>query len=822
MTGRACLAAFVAAATFTHFLKPSYLALPVWPWLGAVVVSILLAQRFSFAYVLVFACLGASYSIWHIQGRLAQSVPVTDINKVSRVELEIQSLIQAGPNYRQFQARVLDSQPPGLPEQILVRWNAAQGHRSLYREPSVQSFPELMPGQRWRMSLLMRPPQGARNPHGFDAERHAMTQGWRAVGSVRGQPQRLDFDPAQSWFTWTERLRHHLRNVLMPYVQEQRWGGVMLALSLGDQASIAAADWLIFNRSGLTHLVSISGTHVTFLAVLLAALVSWCWRRVRWGRWVLAEQVPAQVAATWVGIAGAGAYCVIAGWGVPAQRTFLMLLVLGVCRLWGLHLGASRTLMIAALFVVLHDPWAGLTTGFYLSFAAVSVLFAFDALMGQVPQPGSWWQRWGRRIWFATQLQVLITLALLPALAPLFHEISLASLPANAYAITLIGSVVTPLVLLLLILAALQAPPSWCESVANLAHAVLDFTMQPTIWLAERSLASVPVPAQHWAWTVLALLGVLLLLLPKGFVSRLSGLSLLVPALALRPSLLQEGDWDLFALDIGQGSAVVLRTRSQVLLFDVGNRYGPDSDEGKRSIAPWLKAKGIGRIDTLVLSHADMDHVGGTRSVLQAVPVSRSYSSFDLDAHLNREERLLAVPAGSTVRPAQALRCEQDVSWEVDGVRFRFWWPPSDEASFKAAYGSEEDKNAISCVLEIQGARHSALLLGDAGVAQEQAIVAAGLGSIDVVVVGHHGSRTSSGAHFVKHMQAGLAIAQLGWWNRFGHPHGQVQTRWERSGALFLRTDQWGALTVESRPSALYYFGERDRHARYWQSPAPP
>ncbi|MDV2116982.1 DNA internalization-related competence protein ComEC/Rec2 [Alcaligenes faecalis] len=822
MIGRACLAAFVVAATFIHFLKPPYLTLPVWLWLGGAVLSFFLAQRFSFAYVLVFACLGAGYSVWHIQGRLAQFVLAADTNKVSRVELEIQSLIQAGPNYRQFRAKVLRAQPPGLPEQILVRWTAAQGHRSLYREPSEQRFPELMPGQRWRMSLVVRPPQGARNPHGFDAERHAMIQGWRAVGSVRGQPELLGFDPAQSWSTWMQRLRHHLRSVLMPYVQEQRWGGVMLALSLGDQASISPSDWLVFNRTGLTHLVSISGTHVTFLAVLLAALVSWCWRRVCWGRWVLAEQIPAQVAATWVGIAGAGAYCVIAGWGVPAQRTFLMLLVLGVCRLWGLHLGASRTLLIAALCVVLHDPWAGLTTGFYLSFAAVSVLLAFGYLMGQVPQPGSGVRRWGRRIWCATQLQVLITVALLPALAPLFHEISLASLPANAYAITLIGSLVTPLVLLLLILAALQAPPVWCESVSYLAHRVLDFTMQPTVWLAEHSLASVPVPAQHWAWTVLALLGVLLLLLPKGFVSRLSGLSLLLPALALRPSLLQEGDWDLFALDVGQGSAVVLRTRSQVLVFDVGNRYGPDSDEGKRSIVPWLKAKGIGRIDTLVLSHADMDHVGGTRSVLQAVPVGRAYSSFDLDAHLSREERLLGVSTGSTARPEQALRCEQDVSWEVDGVRFRFWWPPADKASFKAVFGREEDKNAISCVLEVQGPRHSALLLGDAGVAQEQAMVAAGLRSIDVVVVGHHGSRTSSGAYFVKQMQAGLAIAQLGWWNRFSHPHPLVQARWERAGALFLRTDQWGALTVESRPSALYYFGERDRYARYWQSPAPP
>ncbi len=821
MMGRACLSAFVAAATFSHFLSPPVLMASVWYGGGAALIAWLLAQRFPLAWVLVAGCLGASYSIWHIQDRLSQSVPPADINKVSRVELEIQSLVQSGPVYRQFRARVLQSQPPGLPEHILVRWTAPQRH-SLYREPTPQRFPDLMPGQHWRMSLVMRPPQGARNPHGFDAERHAMTQGWRAVGSVRGQPKMLDVDPDQSWGSWSERLRHRLRSALVPYVQERRWGGVMLALSLGDQASIATEDWLIFNRSGLTHLVSISGTHVTFLAVLLAGLLSWCWRRVRWRSWALAEWIPAPVAATWVALAGAGAYCVIAGWGVPAQRTFLMLLVVGLCRISGLHLGASRTLLIAALLVVLHDPWAGLTTGFYLSFAAVSVLFAFGYLLGQVPPGGTIWRRWGRRLWFATQLQLLITLALLPALAPLFHEISLASLPANAYAITLIGSVVTPLVLALLILAAFQAPEHWCEALATVAHGVLDFTMKPTVWLAERSLASVPVPAQHGFWTVLAMLGVVLMLLPKGFVARLGGLSLLLPALAIRPPLLQEGDWDLFALDVGQGSAIVLRTRSQVLLFDAGNRYGPESDEGKRSIAPWLKAKGIAQVDTLVLSHADMDHVGGTRSVLQAVPVMRSYSSFDLDAHLNREERLLGVAPGSVSRPAQSLPCEQGVSWEVDGVSFRFWWPPANAEDFKAAYGSEEDKNAISCVLEVQGARHSALLLGDAGVAQEKAIVAAGLGPINVVVVGHHGSRTSSGAHFVKHVQAGLAIAQLGWWNRFGHPHAQVQARWERSGALFLRTDQWGAVTVESRPFALYYFGERDRHARYWQSPAPP
>ena len=820
MIGRFCLGAFVAAATAVHFASPAVVAASIWFWGLGVVAAAALALRFPSTCVLACALAGALYSVWHIQARLGQAVPSGDINKVSRVDLEIVSLVQGGPAHRQFRARVLQSRPPGLPQDILVRWHAPQ-RGSVYREPQTHSFPDLYPGQRWRMSLQMRPPQGARNPHGFDAERHAVAQGWRATGSVRGTPQPLADSASLSWPVRAERLRHELRAAMLPYVQDRRWGGVMLALALGDQASIAAPDWQVFNRSGLTHLVSISGTHVTLLAVLLAGIASWCWRRMVWRGRALAHYCPAQVVSIWVGLAAAAAYCLVAGWGVPAQRTFLMLLVAGLCRVSGLRLGASRTLFLAALAVVLLDPWAGLGTGFYLSFAAVAVLLTFQEGSAWSAYEQRAWRRWAAAGWSAMRLQGLMTVALMPALAPLFHEVSLASLPANAYAIVLIGSVATPLVLLLMGLAAVSAPDGVCQLVAGGAHAVLELTMRPTSWLTAQPLASVPVPAQHAFWTVLALIGVALLVLPRGFLPRAAACLLVVPALALRPAGLKAGEWELTALDVGQGSAVVLRTRRHALLFDAGNRYGPASDEGQRAILPYLRAAGISRLDGLILSHADMDHVGGALSVVQGMAVSQAFSSFDLDAYLDKEANLLGLPKAAVPRPGASSPCGQGVGWELDGVRFRFVWPVSGPGQAYAQTGKENDKNALSCVLEVRGAYHSALLLGDAGVAQEKEILAAGLGLQDVVVIGHHGSRTSSGTDLVAGVQALLAVSQNGWWNRFGHPHAEVQRRWQRAGAIFLRTDASGAVTVRSTPQILYYHSERDGSARYWQAPAP-
>ena len=284
-----------------------------------------------------------------------------------------------------------------------------------------------------------------------------------------------------------------------------------------------------------------------------------------------------------------------------------------------------------------------------------------------------------------------------------------------------------------------------------------------------------------------------------------------------RPAALQAGEWRLHALDVGQGSAVLVETKSYTLLFDTGMRHSRDSDEGLRTVRPYLRSLGHKQLDALVLSHADLDHVGGTRSVLRNFPVMTSYSSFDLNAYLQREEVLLGATNRNppTPLPFEQIVCVDGLQWEADGVLYRFVWPGS-ALSAKAP----KDKNANSCVLEIRGAHHSALLTGDVGVVEEQQMLDAGLATQDVVVVGHHGSRTSSGQSWVNQLQAQVAIAQVGWWSRYGHPHTEVVQRWQQAGTQFLRTDHHGGVVVHSRATGLHTYTERQEQTRYWQNNA--
>src|SRR5690606_1693387 len=250
-------------------------------------------------------------------------------------------------------------------------------------------FPELIPGQVWRMALVLRTPYGQRNPNGFDYEGHIFAQGVRAVGTVRGTPILLDDEPWASLPVVAQRTRHYVRDAMLPHIESLRWGGVLLALAIGDQASVASGDWVTFNRSGLTHLVSISGSHVTMIAVIAAMMVNYLWRRVSWRGRALAERLPAQLAAAWVALMVAWLYCLLAGWGVPARRTFIMLAVVASSLAIRLPLAASHVLAIAAVVVVLLDPWALLAGGFWLSFLAVYVLMACTGWWGQPANAGA-------------------------------------------------------------------------------------------------------------------------------------------------------------------------------------------------------------------------------------------------------------------------------------------------------------------------------------------------------------------------------------------------------------------------------------------------
>ncbi len=821
MIGRLSLLGFTAATGSVHLLAQ----MPdqgIWMLGGAALCVVTLfvwalmsVHRWHVLLPLGAVALGLSLTILRVEQRLADVLHPDNENKVSRVVLRIASLPRLTPDSRQFEAEVISSIPDGVPSRIMVTW-AGSGWGGPYGKAknAVDVFPELIPGQVWRMALTLKPPHGLRNPGGFDYEAYAFAQGIRATGTLRGTPRFLRDEPWASLSVSAQRARHHVRQAMLSYTQDKRYGAVMLALVVGDQAGVSAGDWQVFNRTGLSHLVSISGSHISMVAALGGGLVFWLWRRWRFRGRFLAEYVPAQVAAALVALLIAWLYCLLAGWGVPARRTFLMLTVIAVAYVARLPLNSSRLLALVAFAVVLLDPWALLSAGFWLSFAAVYVLMSSASWYGRKPSPPlpSRWAWLSTSVLVAARLQLAITVGLMPLLALLFHEVSLVSPLANAYAIPLISLIVTPLSLLLGALALMPGLEPLASGVAWLSHGVLEAMMAPTLWLSQLSVATVAISsAPGWA-TFVGMAGLVWALMPYGLPGRHSAWLLMVPALLWPAKRPLPGEWDLHVLDVGQAGAVVVQTARHSLLFDTGIRNSPDSDSGARVIAPFLRFKGIRSLDVMVVSHADIDHVGGVRSVLQAVPVQQSYASFDLPAYLAREARLLGVPDDLPLMPLAVSRCEYGQYWRIDDVDFEFLWPLSEDGT------GSRNKNDGGCVLRIRGKHHTALLPGDISATSETALIDRGLEPVDVVLAGHHGSKTSSSAGFVEATGAPHVIAQAGAWSRYGHPHRTVQRRWEESGAQFWRSDRHGSVHVSSASHGLLVHAERQTNRRYWQT----
>jgi competence protein ComEC len=467
---------------------------------------------------------------------------------------------------------------------------------------------------------------------------------------------------------------------------------------------------------------------------------------------VAALRLPARKAAALAAIIAALGYTLLAGFGVPAQRTFFMVSVVAVA-LWSGRIAApGRTLALALFAVVLADPWAPLAPGFWLSFGAVALIFYVSACWS-APEP---------RLLQWLRIQWAVTLGLAPAALLLFAQVSIVGPLANAVAIPLVSAVITPIAL-----AAALLPVDW------LLHAgawLVEWLLQFLEWCDTLPLALWQQPAPP-RWAVFAALGgVAWLLAPRGVPWRASGVALLAPAFAWSPPAPEQGTAWITTLDVGQGLAVVVRTRRHALLYDAGPAYGPEADSGGRVVLPFLRAQGIARLDAMMLSHADRDHVGGALSVLQATETERIVSSLE-DAH----------PA--LVLGTARVPCLRGQHWSWDAVAFRVLHPA----------GRTGRANNRSCVLEVRAGAHAMLLTGDIERRAEAVLVAAagrrGALRADVLLVPHHGSRTSSSAGLIAAVAPRWAILPVGYRNRFGHPHHAVLARYRAAGVRLMRND---------------------------------
>lgn len=743
------------------------------PWWAMVFLPLLaLAWRYRLLWPVVIGCAGFLWVCLSAAILLSRQLPA----EAEGQDLMAEGMIVSLPNMEdrrsnfQFEVTKLAQGDAVLPTpgRVLLNW---------YYPPQ-----NLQVGDTWRLQLRLKRPHGMRNPGSFDFEGWLFRNHIRATGYVRDNP-----DNRQLASRWQDepidRLRQTLAQGITGALGQRDFTGIIQALAIGERPGITREQWNVWTATGTSHLVAISGLHVGMVAGMAFFLFRILWSRLS----RLALRWPAPKAGALAGMIAATGYAALAGFSVPTQRTVIMIIVVMGSLLLGRNTRPTHTLALALLLVLLWDPFAVLEAGFWLSFAAVSLILYG---MGERLAPRGMWWKWGR-------VHMLVAIGLAPLLLILFQRVSIVSPLANLIAVPWITFVVVPLTLLgtLLVLPL----PVVGTFLLMLAHGAMGWIWPFLEALAHSDLAQWIQPAPP-LWSYLpALLGTLWLLAPAGMPGRWLGGVLLAPMVLISPSRPQTGEAWFTLLDVGQGLAAVVQTAEHSLVFDAGPASSERFDAGDAVVVPFLRHYGIRQIDTLIVSHGDMDHRGGVSSVLAQTAVQRLLTS---------------VPDKIQWQQGKVESCESGQTWQWDGVRFEILYPFHDQPY----HG-----NDASCVLRVQTAGETVLLPGDIEKRSEKALLqekAAWLPA-DILVAPHHGSNTSSTAAFLQAVQPRYTLFAVGYRNRYGFPKPHVVERYAEQGATLLDSAHYGAITFHLgsshgiAPPETY----RQQVRRYWNSP---
>ncbi|HET6603922.1 MAG TPA: DNA internalization-related competence protein ComEC/Rec2 [Xanthomonadaceae bacterium] len=628
--------------------------------------------------------------------------------------------------------------------------------------------PLVLSGARWHLQVRLKRPRGVQNPGGFDFERHALERRLAATGYVREGPANRRLDAARGIDAWRAGASARMHAVLGP--ADARF---VAALAVGDTRALSQPDWEVLRATGTTHLFAISGFHVGLVAGFAVLLL-----RALYRLWPQAGlHLPLPPAAAVAGLAGAAGYAALAGYELPAVRTVLMIAVAVLAIALRRAASSWQVFALALAAVLLADPLAPLGAGFWLSFVGVAWLLLCMPRAGTA-SPGR----------LLLRAQGVATVGLLPLTVWFFGQASIVGALANLVAVPWISLVVVPLCLAGTGLAAVaEAAGAWGWYAAAWA-------MRPLWWLLERAAsldgALVYLPEPGPAALLAAAAGALWLLLPRALPGKPLACLLWLPLLLPARSAPLPGELELEVLDVGQGLAVLLRTASSTLVYDAGPAFPEGLDHGHATVVPAIHALAHPAPQALVLSHADNDHAGGSGS-------------------LRRAFAPLPALSGEPRRAGLRARCRAGEHWWRDGVRFDWLHPPRH---------FPELGNDSSCVLRIRAAGGAVLLPGDISTAIESRLLSAGIDlRAQVLLVPHHGSRSSSSPAFIEAVGPRLAIASAGHGNRFGHPAAEVQARYLERGAHWISTAQAGAVTVRlQRDGRILVRQRRKAVRRFW------
>lgn len=683
---------------------------------------------------------------------------------------------------------------------------------------------DLRPGDRWELVVRLKVPRGTANPGAVDIESWMLQRGLGGSGYVRSHPAPKKIEDAtlsgvsRYRWGWVDRVRQQIRDRFLFQLQDQPQAGLLVGLAIGDQRSIDSADWRVFSRTGTTHLVSISGLHVTLLAAAFGAGVSWLWRRAPW----LALRCPAQVAGLGLGWIVACAYTLLAGAGLPAIRTLVMLSIVVLALVCGRRVPVSRVLALALLAVLLLDPLAALSPGFWLSFATVALLLTIlpatanrsveermqqaapaldqgDSLVRRAGQRGMLWlSGWGRVQWVASWVT-------LPLLVLWFGQFSLVSPLANLVAIPVVTLVLVPLVLL----AILFPHPA----VLSLAHSIADPLMKFLEFCAGMPWAVRDFPGVPW-WVGLALLlGSVLMAFPyslplRGCV-RGCAMALILPAILYLPPGPGRGEVWVDIMDAGQGVSVLLRTRGHAMLYDAGPPVA-----GERIVIPYLRHEGVTQLDQFMLSHADQDHAGGALAILERFPETPVMGS---------------LPDNHPLQIYAPLSCQSGQRWHWDGVDFEVLFPYAPDGKKDVVKRSVSGSNAQSCVLLVRSDFGRILLPGDIGQAEEKTLLPilhqSRIENNDIrnlLLLPHQGSARSSSPEFLDAFAPQWAVAAVGYRNAYGFPRQATVERLNERNIRLLRSDRDGRIQVRFHAGEPWVRTYRAERFRLWQALLSP
>ena len=768
----------VAVSRATLLLLLGALAVQWIPWLlSAWLLSVLLAAAAALAWCaprwrwLSFMALGFVWAAWHGAAAMQARLPPAFEGRDIVVTGTVAELPQVRGGATAFNLRVeqasLDGKPLALHGRLSVSW--------------YTHAPIIAPCSRWQLLLRLKRPRGLMDPGGSDSERSSLQRGIVATGYVREDAANKTVGAQRVCING---VRDAISRGIAARVSNPHDAALLQAFSVGDTRGLTQDDWRVARANGVSHLIAISGFHVGVAAIFgvgLALLLYQLWPRLGW--WLPRPQSQAAAA-----LLTAGIYSALAGFGLPTVRTLLMIAVVATARCSRRGGSGAQSLTLAMLAILLFDPLAVLSAGFWLSFIGVSFLMFCLQAKGR-----------GVRA-FLHELsagQLVMTVALLPLSLWFFGEASLVGALSNLIAVPIVSFVIVPCalagVLLLGVCPPLATPVLWLA--AQLAHAQWWLLQKMAQW-----------PGAHWylptvqpSALLLALLGAVWLFLPRGIPLRWLGLLLFLPLLLPPVARPGEGAFQAWVLDVGQGLSVIVRTRGHVLVYDAGARFPSGFDLGESVVLPSMQALGMNQLDMLMISHGDNDHAGGAAAVAAAYPEALRYAG---------EPSRMRLPM---------QQCLAGQVWQWDGVTFRVLNPTADPLRRERLVTKNNDR---SCVLLIEGVGSRLLLTGDISSSGEPAVLAGlGPGKPPVLVVPHHGSSSSSSASFIAALQPPFALVSAGWRNRFGHPRADVLARYASAGVPVFNTADEGAIPIDfaadAEPQRLP--GWRRRAPRYWR-----